>query len=75
MATSWNDADVQCPFFVRAGVCGNRNTITCEGVTEESTLQWRFRSKMDCRVQMRAFCEQNHEKCEVFQMLSKAREE
>lgn len=74
MATNWNDLYAQCPFYQRCCTKGPW-TITCQGVTDASNLQWRFRRKQDFEIQQRTFCYDKFERCEVYEMLEKTFEE
>lgn len=72
MATNWNDLYAQCPFYQRCCTKGPW-TITCQGVTDASNLQWRFRTKRDCTIQLKTFCMDKFQNCEIFQAIYAAR--
>lgn len=74
MATNWHDVYAQCPFYRRCCIKGQW-IITCQGVTDASNLQWRFRTKQDLEIQFRTFCCDKFERCEVYEMLKKTFEE
>lgn len=75
MATSWLDRYAECPFYLRCDREKGRWTISCQGVTDASILQWRFRKKQDFEIQLRTFCCGKFERCEVYEMLEKTFEE
>lgn len=75
MATNWHDVYAQCPFYRRCCTKDHPWTITCQGVTDASNLQWRFRTKQDLEIQFRTFCCGKFERCEVYEMLEKNFEE
>ena len=71
MATSWDDNYAQCPFFQRSW---NRK-ISCSGVFDGTRLVWEFDQAEDKKMQMRVFCCEKYQNCEVFRMLKEAYEE
>ncbi len=75
MATSWLDHYAKCPFYLRGDHEKGRWTISCQGVTDASILQWRFRTKQDLEIQFKTFCCGKFERCEVYEMLGKTFEE
>ena len=65
-SNSYQQVYVKCPFYHRDD---SRNSITCEGVVENSTLKWNFRKKEDLKQQMDIFCCDYYKNCEVYRML------
>ena len=63
---SFLQVDVQCPFY---RYDDGRRRITCEGVTDGSSLAMLFRSREDYDTQIRVFCCEKYENCEVYRML------
>lgn len=68
---SFNQVDVQCPFYRT----DSDRRITCEGIIDGSTLTLYYRKKQDYKIQMRTFCCNHYEKCEVYRMLLQKYEE
>jgi hypothetical protein len=58
-------ANVGCPFYQYDD--GRR--LVCEGVFDESVLVSLFRNKSSCQSQMRIFCCDHFDKCEIYRML------
>lgn len=75
MATNWRDLYAKCPFYLRYCYANGGWVINCQGVTDASILQWRFRRKQDFEIQQRTFCCDKFERCEVYEMLEKTFEE
>lgn len=71
MATDWKDCYAECPFFLRSG---NRK-ISCTGVSDGIRLSWEFDRADDKEIQMRVFCCDKYQNCEVYRMLREVYEE
>lgn len=69
---SYWQADVGCPFYHGDDA---KQRIICEGITEDSTLSHRFRTKNSFETQMKVFCCEHYAKCEVYRMLMEKYEE
>ena len=69
---SYWQAYVQCPFYRHDD---GRQRITCEGVTDDSSLAMLFREKKGYLTQMTVFCCQNYTKCELYRLLMEKYEE
>ena len=57
---------VKCPFY-----CGDdgKRQLSCEGIVEDSLINWKFKTKQSFRQQMEIFCCQYYENCEIYRML------
>lgn len=68
---------VQCPFYQGDDkeVEGYRDMfrVVCEGFVEDSNVIQRYRKKEDRNTQMRIFCAEHYEKCEIYRMLMEAK--
>ena len=63
---SYYQADVQCPFYKYDD---GKKRITCEGVTQDSSLAQIYHRKADYEMQILTFCCQHYQKCELYRML------
>lgn len=63
---SYIQADVGCPFY---RYDDGRRTVACEGVTDGSIISQRYRRRSDWECQVRTFCCEHWQKCEVYRML------
>lgn len=54
---------VQCPFYHRDD---GHNTVTCEGIMDDSEIILAFSHPEDFEKQMEVFCCQYYEKCELY---------
>ena len=69
---SYLQIDVRCPFYkYDDGV----KRITCEGIVEDSSLALIYRKKRDFETQIRVFCCEHYEKCEIYRILMEKYEE
>lgn len=77
MPTSRTDTRVQCPFYQYDESNGKSriHRITCEGLTENSTLALNYKRKRDFNIQLETFCCIHFPKCEVYRMLMEKYEE
>lgn len=71
MATDWKDYYAKCPFFLRSG----NKKISCNGVSDGTLLTWEFDRTEDKEIQMRVFCCDKYQNCEVYRMLREVCEE
>ena len=71
MATNWVDFYSKCPYFIRS----SNKKISCTGVTDGVKISWEFDKKEDKEIQMRVFCCEKYNNCEVFRMLKEIYEE
>lgn len=56
---------IKCPFYKKhEGV-----VITCEGITDDSTLKLCFKSKIGQQKQQKIFCEKSYTNCEIYRTL------
>lgn len=66
MSGSYFKAYAKCPFY-RAD--DGRQTITCEGITDDSVLKSYFRNKRQFELQLSVFCCDKFKNCEIHTML------
>lgn len=69
---SYIQADVRCPFYKYDD---GKKRITCEGIVEDSCLALIYRNKEAFAMQIRSFCCEHYENCEVFRLLNDKYEE
>ena len=69
---SYIQADVGCPFY---RYDDGRRTVACEGVTDGSIILQRYSRRSDWECQVRTFCCEHWQKCEVYRMLMQKYEE
>lgn len=67
MPISFLDVDVKCPFFRYAEDKIRR--ITCEGITDASTLAQTFVSREDYLREIEIHCAGKYRYCEIYTML------
>ena len=76
MASNYLNPYVNCKYFKTAD---DSNRVTCRGPVEKSSLIFRFddnnTKKQDLKIQMKTFCCDKFENCEIYQMLKKIYEE
>lgn len=63
---------IGCPFYKYDD---GRRRITCEGITEDSSLALIYRKKSDFETQIRVFCCEHYERCEIYRILMEKYEE
>lgn len=63
---SYRQADVKCPFYKHDD---GKLRITCEGITEGSSIALIYRRKADYETQILQYCCEHYKKCEVYRML------
>lgn len=71
MATLWDDSYAKCPFFQRSGI----RKISCTGVFDGTRISWEFDKGEDKVIQIRTFCCDKYQNCEVYRMLESIYEE
>ena len=70
--SSWKGrVDAQCPFF-KSDVATQKR-ILCEGIVDRSTLALSFSRKKDYETQLSVFCCEHYKRCEVYNMIMKAK--
>lgn len=66
MSKGNGNESILCPFYKKHdGV-----VITCEGITDDSTLKLCFRNKIGERIQQKTFCEKAYKNCEIYRMIN-----
>lgn len=68
---SFNQIYVECPFYKHDE--GKR--ITCEGLTDKSSITLSYMRSRDYAIQFRTFCCEHYQRCEVYRMLLQKYEE
>lgn len=63
---SYIKADIQCPFY-RYDDGGLR--VACEGLVDDSVIILRFKRRRDWEIQVRTFCCDHFDKCEICRMI------
>ena len=63
---------VRCPFYKYDDV---KKRITCEGLTDDSSLALIYHNKTDYEKQISIFCCRHYSKCELYRMLMEKYEE
>lgn len=69
---SYYQVDVRCPFFK---FDDGKRRITCEGLIEDSSLALIYHKKRDFETQIRTFCCEHYERCEIYRILMEKYEE
>lgn len=69
---SYKQVFVRCPFYKWDD---GKKRITCEGLTDDSSLALIYHRKCEYEQQMSVFCCEHYTKCEVFRLLSRKYEE
>lgn len=72
---SYRQVHVRCPFYLYDD---GKRRITCEGLVgtrKDSTLTLFYHHKTDYETQIKVFCCEHYEKCEVYRMLMNKYEE
>jgi len=64
--SSYMRVHVQCPFYKGDE---KRRRVICEGLVDHSTLSLSYGSAKDFQIQMKTFCCDHFQYCEVYQML------
>lgn len=76
MGSNYLNPYVKCKFFKTAD---DSNRVTCKGPVEDSSLIFRFDNKdtkrNDLKIQMKTFCCDRYQNCEIYQMLRQIYEE
>ena len=65
-SASYNQVFVKCPFY-----CGDdgKKSLTCEGIVEDSYINWKFKKKENFQQQLHIFCCEYYKNCEIYRML------
>lgn len=71
MPTSYDYADVKCPYFVGS----KRTKITCEGITDDSVILLEFFNLEKRNQHKDIFCKNHYQNCEVCRMLDEKHED
>lgn len=71
MPTSYDYANVKCPYFVKS----QKTKITCEGIIDGSVLLLEFFSGEKMYQHREIFCDNKYQNCEVCRMLDEKNEE
>ena len=71
MPTMYDDVNALCPYFQSSG----RKEICCEGITDGSFTNIKFRSGDKRDMHRRIFCDAKYKNCEVYRMLEQKYEE
>lgn len=69
---SFFQADVGCPFYKYDD---GRRRITCEGLTDGSSVALIYHRKSDFETQIKVFCCKHYQKCEIYRILMEKYEE
>lgn len=69
---SYKQVKVQCPFYQHDD---GKMRITCEGITDDSSLTLMYRHKSDYEIQITEFCSKHYHKCEIYRLLMEKYEE
>lgn len=65
MSTSFDSVNVRCPYYQS----NDEFRITCEGLTEDSSIVLRFIRKDDMAFQLDNYCSRGFQFCEIAQVL------
>ena len=65
------EKEVKCPFYKGMTMQG----ISCEGLTDDSTLKLLFTSPEKRKSHCKRFCRTNYKTCEIYKLLEKKYEE
>lgn len=71
MATTYKDADIQCPFYKGQG----KQSISCEGIVDDSLIKQWFKFPKSKSLHMKVFCQEKYKNCEIYEMLEKKYED
>lgn len=67
MATSFESANVKCPFYKR----NDQRKIFCEGIDSESQMILEYEEKEKARKKIRESCSERYKDCEVYKAILK----
>lgn len=73
--TASRQLEIQCPFFTGQEETFAGKKILCESPVPGSNLNLYFRKKEDYQTQLRVFCCQHYEKCEIYRAVMEKYEE
>lgn len=71
MPTMFDDVDAKCPFFLSS----SKRKISCEGITEECTINLTFVSQQKKDLHRKLFCDGKFCRCEIYNILEEKYEE
>ena len=60
---------VRCPFYRK----DTAQTVTCEGLVENSTIRLQFGRVIDAGTQKRVFCCARYQNCEIYRAVMEAK--
>ena len=66
MSTSWYDGYAVCPYYISDD---RKCKIECTGVSDDSRINWKFKTHAGYKIQIETFCCRKYRNCEVYQML------
>lgn len=69
MPTSQGTSNIRCPFYRMH----KKKSIGCEGMTDDCKLLILYEAEEERKKQQRIFCAQRFEKCEIYEMIMKAK--
>lgn len=72
---SCRQLEIQCPFFTGKEQSFSGKKILCESPVPGSNLGLYFRQKQEYYDQLRIFCCQHYEKCEIYRAVMAAKYE
>ena len=55
----------QCPFFISSG----KETVLCEGITDDCSVTLRFTSPDKRTIYRRRYCNAHYEECSLYKLL------
>ena len=67
---SYTQVYVKCPFYHRDDA---RSSITCEGFMDDMIIKLQYRKKADLKQQLKVFCCEHYEKCEIYRAIMEAK--
>lgn len=72
---SYRRADIECPFYSSDDEKPHKQKILCESPVPGSNLSLFFRKKRDFETQIKLFCCQHYDKCEIYRAVMAAKYE
>ena len=67
--SSYNEVNVRCPFYLDDRMRRKNYRITCEGISDHSTISQRFQNIETYKIQMKTFCCDRYTNCELYRIL------
>jgi len=71
--SNYGQLELQCPFYSGSDDAHAGKKILCESPVHGSNLGLYFRKKEDYLTQMRIFCCQHYQKCEIYRAVMAAK--